>query len=283
MKPNVYTYLCLTAFVIISQAQGQVISDNFNSYATGANLTTQSGGAWGSSGTYFGVDASGTGTPSSQAADIDVAQNLAFGATTFQTSLAAPSVGESVSMSLDFQFTANDFTGGTARNTISLGFSQSTASNFQLFGQLQRFANTFWNLRANSVSSGQDGVLSSEMGSFAAGGVGTSDWIRMELVVEKSATVNEFLQTVKLYNIGSDGESVPLEISSTNYVTPFTNAALYAATDWYGFMMADRPDDINLTALSYDNFTIVPEPSTTSLVLLASTGLIFLRRKNSKL
>jgi len=251
-----------------------LISDNFNAYATGVNLYTQSSGAWNTNieKTYFGVNSSGVS--GSQGVSVDVQQNVQFGGYTYQTSFAAPSAGTPITFSTDFQF-GLDGSATVNRNTVCVGAANGSTANIRLHAQLQRITTNQW--RIKSSGGGTLATLTSADMGVASETSGTSNWLRLETSLTKSATDGEFIQTVTLYDLGTTGTDTPSVIQSVAAQT-FTDSTLYSAANWYGFIIADRPDDIGMSALSFDNFSVIPEPATVVLFSIASGALMLLRR-----
>lgn len=283
MKQKKITPLSLAVGLAFSlsglQAQ-TLVSDNFNSYSSGANLQTQSSDAWRTNqSTSFDVAATGIG--GSQAAEWDSATNVTFAGYTFQTSFAEPTVDASVTAAIDFRFSL-DASATTSRNTVGIGFSHQNLANFGLHGQLQRLSsNDSWRLK--SSGGGTQAVVSSADMGVASETSGTSNWLRIETTLTKLLAADSFEQTVVLWDLGATGTDTPSIVQSVAAQT-FTNANLYGASDWYGFFVGDRPDDIGMSALTYDNFaaTAIPEPSQVALLTGAlALGLLLLRRRRS--
>jgi len=186
-------------------------------------------------------------------------------------------VGSSVTIGIDFQFSL-DSGASNNRNTVVVGFSDTNLAGFRLNAQLQRLTTNSWRLKSSAGGS-QAVVTSANMG-VASETSGTSNWIRIETTLTKLAAADSFSQTIALYDLGATGLSTPSIIQSVAAAT-HTDADLYGASDWYGFVLADRPDDIGMSALTYDNFAVVPEPSTAALALgLACFSFLFIRRRS---
>lgn len=280
MNQKKHLILPLAAFfAAASILQGQALAeDNFDTYSTGADLETQSSQAWRSN-QAKSFDVAATGIGGSQAAEWDSTTNVSFGGYTFQTFFGEPSVGESVTTSLDFRFSLD--AGATAnRNTVVLGFSESSLASFRLNAQLQRLSsNNSWRLKSSGGGT-QAAVSSADMG-VASETSGTSNWLRIETQVTKLATQDEFSQTITLYDLGTNGLDTPTIIQSVASQT-FTDANLYGAATWHGFFVGDRPADIGMSALSYDNFSVIPEPShTVGLIGFLTCGVLLFRRSGA--
>lgn len=276
--PTKTLFLAGSACLACLPVQGELVSDNFNSYTPGTNLDTGAGTAWeGGTGTFIQV-AGSVGIGSTNAASIDVSQNVNFGAYTYQTTYTSPTVADSVTVSIDFQFTLDDESTNNNARFIYTGVSTASFATQLLPGVLRRYASDAYVLQAGS-SGPTSSVADADMGASLTTTSGTSDWLRIENEITKTATTDQFDQTVRLYNLGSSVTGTPSLITSVT-ATGVSESGLYSASSWYSYIGTQFANDAGMQNVYIDNFSVVPEPSSYGFIAaFGALAFVVLRRR----
>ncbi len=136
-------------------------------------------------------------------------------------------------------------------------YTTSTAGTYQLL------------LLTQSTTGGT--VTSAQQGSNFS--LATGNWYQLTATFT-SISATQLSVSGSIVDFGATGTTIGATITSFSGVN-VTNAALAGDSSVYGAFRGNNASGIS----NYDNFSIVPEPSTCSMVAAGFLGLIYFRRK----
>lgn len=264
-------------------ASATTVGDNFNAYTAGNGLASNSN--WAGYGSGWTVETA-NGTGSTQGILSGGGYGSAYLASTPLQAGTNLGVGQTISDSIDFNYSINNSTVGNATSLVSVGLEPNSS---QISPYYYFFATV--NVSSTSLALGLGGnVYDNNTASTsyvsglsgAASANGTSDWFQLTFSITNVGGGNYTLGST-LYNLGANGTSTPTSVASL--ASPgWTSGYLQILTDSpiYGGIKSENSGSPWLTALNADNFSLtysVPEPASLGLLGAGGLGLLLMGRK----
>jgi len=243
------------------------LDNNFNSTGTGSGI-----GKW--------SEQSGNGIGESDSVTVGTAGNQ--GTEVYNVAFDGSAAALSVSMMFEFDPVTPENTGGAG---LFLGFGSSSTWDGQFGSPGGADDNQFMvALTGNGASTKRlihyntaDGTTTPDNpGAGANFSVTAGNWYQLKLDVTNNFD-NTYDIISSIYNVnGTTGEIGSLVQSKSTL--GFTNADFAAGADAYAFFGGQAASD-NRVGVNYDNFEVIPEPSSIMLIGLALGSLALFRRK----
>ena len=287
-------------------ARATTVSDNFNSYTPGQNLTTDSSN-WGGLGPAWtvlanngvggsqGISSVGsTSTSSPTGAGAYASAYLQASPLSPVTNLGA---GQTISDSVDFNYSINSNPVISGTQILSVGLSVNYAEltapttgldNYYVFANLGVSASSV-ELSLGSTTY-RSGVPDASQISGAAAANSTSEWYQMGFSITNVGSGNYTLGAT-LYDLGATGTSTPT-LLATLTSPGWTTATIPLLTEpsMFGVIKSENngtygivaPSDQWLNGVNADNYSLtysVPEPAALSLLGVGALGLLLVGRK----
>ncbi len=277
-------------------ARATTVSDNFNSYTPGQNLTTDSSN-WGGLGPAWtvlanngvggsqGISSVGsTSTSSPTGAGAYASAYLQASPLSPVTNLGA---GQTISDSVDFNYSINSNPVISGTQILSVGLSVNYAELTATNPLSNYYTFATFSVSSGSVEIGVGNSNKNGITSGAAAANSTSDWYQMGYSITNVGSGNYTLGAT-LYDLGSTGTSTPTllaTLTSPGWTT--ASIQLLTETSMYGVIKSENSGTNGtsgqwLNGVNADNYSLtysVPEPAALSLLGVGALGLLLVGRK----
>ncbi len=288
-------------------ASATTVSDNFNSYTAGKTLTADSSnwGGYGPAWTVLGTNGVGGSQGVSSVGATSSSNPTGAGAYAAAYLSAAPvslatnlGVGQTISDSVDFNYSINSNTVITNTSIMSVGlgvnYAELTApssgvDNYYVFTSLNVSASSVeLTLGSSSYAPHSDSSQNGISGAAASGS--TSEWFQMGFSITNAGSGNYTLGAT-LYDLGTNGTATPTllgTLDSPDWTA--TNIPLLNEQSMFGTIKSENngtagtaaPSEQWLNGVNADNFSLtysVPEPAALGLLGVGGLGLLLVGRK----